>query len=214
MKIYPKESAMNTIAITRSLSENRNRTEGKLGLGLFFAFFRRIITLFDEKKRKIAQIQLFCNRLSILGQATKLSLILLVVSSSLFAADGMITIKSKHSVNETVSRFQQLLEKKGMTLFATINHQKGAENTAQKLRPTTVVIFGNPKVGTPLMHCSQTIAIDLPQKALIFEDATGDVWYAYNDPSYLASRHGVSECGKVLAKIKGALANFAKAATQ
>lgn len=144
----------------------------------------------------------------------RFSLILLIVSSSLFAADGMVTIKSKHSVNETVSKLQQLLEKKGMILFATINHQKGAEKTAQKLRPTTVVIFGNPKVGTPLMQCSQTIAIDLPQKALIYEDAKGDVWYAYNDPSYLANRHGVLECTKALAKIKGALANFAKAATQ
>ena len=76
------------------------------------------------------------------------------------------------------------------------------------------LIFGNPKVGTPLMLCSQSVAIDLPQKALVWEDESGTVWLAYNDPQYLNQRHGLGDCAAVLEKVSGALGNFAKAATQ
>ena len=82
------------------------------------------------------------------------------------------------------------------------------------LRPTEVVIFGNPKVGTPLMNCAQSVAIDLPQKALIWQDEAGEVWLAYNDPAYLAGRHKIEGCDEVLKKVSGALANFAAAATK
>ncbi len=77
-----------------------------------------------------------------------------------------------------------------------------------------LLIFGNPKVGAPLMQCSQTVAIDLPQKALIWQDESGQVWLSYNDPVYLATRHEIDDCKAVLDKVKTALKNFAKAATQ
>lgn len=82
------------------------------------------------------------------------------------------------------------------------------------MRPTQSVIFGNPKVGTPLMQCSQTVAIDLPQKALIWQDETGQVWLTYNDPQYLEVRHGIDGCQAVVVKIQTALKNFTQVATQ
>lgn len=139
--------------------------------------------------------------------------VFLFVQSLAFATDGLISVKSKYSVNMTTKNLLDVLDKKGMTLFKVINHRKGAKSVDKKLRPTTVVIFGNPKVGTQLMQCSQTAAIDLPQKALIWEDTEGQVWYSYNDPQYLAKRHNISTCEKPLGKISNALANFAKAAT-
>ena len=81
-------------------------------------------------------------------------------------------------------------------------------------RPTQLVIFGNPKVGAPLMQCAQSVAIDLPQKALITQDAQGRVWLSYNDPAYLRQRHHIEGCKPVLAKVSGALAKFARAATR
>jgi uncharacterized protein (DUF302 family) len=83
-----------------------------------------------------------------------------------------------------------------------------------QMRPTELIIFGNPKVGTPLMQCAQSAAIDLPQKALIWEDANGEVWLSYNNPAYLVERHKVTGCEPVVEKITTALANFAKVATQ
>ena len=99
-----------------------------------------------------------------------------------------------------------------MTVFARINHAQGAKNADLELRPTQLIIFGNPKVGTPLMQCSQSIAIDLPQKMLIWQDQLGDVWLTYNNPSYLATRHNVKGCDEVLDKVSTAIANFANAA--
>jgi uncharacterized protein (DUF302 family) len=84
----------------------------------------------------------------------------------------------------------------------------------KQLRPTELVIFGNPKVGAPLMQCGQTIGIDLPQKALIWQDDNGQVWLTYNDPLYLAKRHEIAGCEPVLDKVQNALKNFAQAATQ
>ena len=87
---------------------------------------------------------------------------------------------------------------KGMTVFLRINHSEGARRVGMELRPTELVIFGNPKVGAPLMQCSQTVAIDLPQKALIWQDESGQVWLTYNDPPYLAKRHDIDGCKAVL----------------
>jgi uncharacterized protein (DUF302 family) len=142
-----------------------------------------------------------------------LSLLLLSITTLAFAADVLITLKSKYSVKKTTLLLVQALEDKGMTVFDTIDHKEGAKSVDKKLRPTTVVIFGNPKIGTPLMKCSQTIAIDLPQKALIWQDADKQVWFSYNNPQYLAKRHNLQGCEKVLKKVTHALANFAKAST-
>jgi len=145
--------------------------------------------------------------------------LVLVASTLLFAmfthaADGLIAIKSSHDVKTTADKLESVLKEKGMTVMARVNHQQGAEKAGLALRPTEVVIFGNPKVGTPLMQCAQSVAIDLPQKALIWEDANGEVWLGYNDPQYLKGRHDIEGCDEVLDKVSGALGNFAKAATQ
>ncbi len=100
-----------------------------------------------------------------------------------------------------------------MTVFIRIDHAEGASKVGRKLRPTELIIFGNPKVGTPLMQCHQSVAIDLPQKALIWEDEKEQVWLSYNDPRYLAKRHNIKKCDEVLNKIANALSSFAKAAT-
>jgi len=138
---------------------------------------------------------------------------LLFLSSAAMAAHGLITLKSAHSVEETTDRLQKALTAKGMTIFARINHTQGAQNVSMSLRPTQLLIFGNPKVGTPLMQCAQSVAIDLPQKALIYEDESGEVWLSYNDPNYLAQRHNIQGCNTVLKKIEGVLKKFANAAT-
>ena len=127
------------------------------------------------------------------------------------AADGLIAMKSAHKVEETVARLEKVLQDKDMTIFAKVDHAAGAKKVGKSLRPTQLLIFGNPQGGTPFMECDQTVGIDLPLKALIWEDAEGQVWLGYNDPAYIAARHGVSDC-PVAGKIKGALENFAKAA--
>jgi len=127
---------------------------------------------------------------------------------------GMIKIKSTHSVSQTINKLEAVLTKKGMTIFKRVNHTAGANKVGLKLRPTELLIFGNPKVGTPLMLCSQTAAIDLPQKALAYKDETGQVWLAYNDPLYMAKRHNIQGCDKAIQKVANALAKFASIATK
>jgi uncharacterized protein (DUF302 family) len=144
--------------------------------------------------------------------------ILTLVLTSLFispvlATEGMISIKSAHSVAATADRLEKILTSKGMTVFARIDHAAGAQKAGKTLAPTELVIFGNPKVGTPLMQCSHSIAIDLPQKALIWQDAAGHVWFSYNDPQFLALRHNTQGCDEVLKKVSTALGNFSKKAT-
>jgi len=131
---------------------------------------------------------------------------------------GLISVKSAHSASKTLDKLEAILKKKGMKIFSRINHAKAAKGVGVTLRPTELLIFGNPKIGSALMNCKQTAAIDLPQKALAWEDEKGQVWLSYNDPSYIASRHGIalkdSACEKVINKVKKALGNFSKAATK
>jgi uncharacterized protein (DUF302 family) len=138
---------------------------------------------------------------------------LFLLASLSYADNGVISVKSSHEVKATADRLENTLKQKGMTVFIRINHAEGAQKVGKKLRPTELVVFGNPKVGTPLMLCSQSTAIDLPQKALIWEDEQGQVWLSYNDPNYLVERHGITGCAEVIKKIEKALSNFAKAAT-
>jgi uncharacterized protein (DUF302 family) len=138
---------------------------------------------------------------------------LFLLASLAYADNGIINVKSSHDVKATADRLENTLKQKGMTVFIRINHAEGAQKVGKQLRPTELVVFGNPKVGTPLMLCSQSTAIDLPQKALIWEDQEGTVWFSYNDPNYLVERHGITGCAEVIKKIEKALSNFAKAAT-
>jgi len=137
--------------------------------------------------------------------------VLLAVASYAWGVDGLVAIKSPHSPKDTMDRLEALLKQKGLTIFARIDHAVGAARVGQVLRPTEVLIFGNPQGGTPFMQCAQTVGIDLPLKALVWQDASGQVWLGYNDPSFLAQRHGASPC-PVTENLKKALAGFAQEA--
>jgi uncharacterized protein (DUF302 family) len=103
--------------------------------------------------------------------------------------NGIIAIPSKHSVDQTVETLKSILQEKGATLFALIDHSGEAQKVGMKMRPTKLLIFGNPKAGTPVMLAVPSIAIDLPLKILIGEDDQGKVWISYNSPVYLQQRH-------------------------
>jgi uncharacterized protein (DUF302 family) len=107
------------------------------------------------------------------------------------ADNGLITVRSNVSVAQTVTRLITAVTSKGMTIFAVVDHGDGAAIAGMSLRPTQLVMFGNPKGGTPLMQENQTAGIDLPLKALAWEDANGKVWLSYNDPAWIAQRHGL-----------------------
>lgn len=136
------------------------------------------------------------------------------IATSSIAAEGLVVKPSNYSVGETIDRLQAMLEEKGLKIFARIDHQAGAEGAGLELRPTQVLIFGNPKLGTPLMTGAQSVAIDLPQKALAYEDGDGKVYLAYNDVGYLQARHSITDRDEVLGKIRGALGKFTDAATK
>jgi uncharacterized protein (DUF302 family) len=107
-----------------------------------------------------------------------------------FLASGVIDVSSRHSVPETLARLQAILKEKGITVFALIDHSGEAEKVGLKMRPTQLLIFGSPKGGTPMMVAAPRLAIDLPLKALAWEDEQGQVWLSYNSPEYLQERHG------------------------
>jgi uncharacterized protein (DUF302 family) len=109
---------------------------------------------------------------------------------SMSSIPGYISKLSPHSVPETIQRLSALLKSKGVAIFALIDHSGEAEKAGLKMRPTQLLIFGNPKGGTPLMLAAPSTAIDLPLKALVWEDADGKVWLSYNSPDYLQQRHG------------------------
>jgi uncharacterized protein (DUF302 family) len=107
--------------------------------------------------------------------------------------NGLLQVASTYSVDETVKRLESVLAERGVRVFAVVDHSGEAEKVGMKMRPTKLVIFGNPKGGTPLMIAAPSLAIDLPLKALIWEDESGKVWITYNSPEYLQQRHGVPE---------------------
>ena len=125
--------------------------------------------------------------------------------------NGLISLKSSHTVTQTLDNLEKVLNKKNMTVFTRVSHSEGGRTAGLELRDTELIIFGNPKVGTKLMQCAQSVAIDLPQKALAYEDENGQVWLSYNDPAYLRKRHDIGGCGAVIDKISGALANMMRA---
>ena len=109
------------------------------------------------------------------------------------ATKGLVDVQSNHSVEQTVEKLKSILQSKGVNLFALIDHSGEAEKVGMKMRPTKLLIFGSPKAGTPLMVASPSIAIDLPLKILIWEDAAGKVWVTYNSPAFLQERHGLPQ---------------------
>lgn len=137
--------------------------------------------------------------------------LLLVTSSTVFGADGLVAVKSPHTAKDTMNRLEETAKQRGLNVFARIDHAAGAAKIGKTLRPTEVIIFGNPAGGAPFMECAQSVGIDLPLKALVWEDAEGQVWLGYNDPAYLAKRHGVPQCPAAGALSK-ALTGLAEAA--
>jgi uncharacterized protein (DUF302 family) len=107
--------------------------------------------------------------------------------------EGIVKIPSRLSVDDTVDKLETILKSKGVTLFALIDHSGEAEKVGMKMPPTKLLIFGNPKGGTPLMLASPSAAIDLPLKILVAENSGGKVWISYNSPEYLKERHGLPE---------------------
>jgi uncharacterized protein (DUF302 family) len=139
-----------------------------------------------------------------------ITFLLVALSSPALAAEGVIAAKSPYGPKETMDRLERVLKERGMNIFARVDHAAGAMKVGKQLRPTEVLIFGNPQGGTPLMECSQTAGIDLPQKALVWEDGSGQVWLGYNDMTHVANRHGVPNCPAV-GNLKQALAGIAQA---
>jgi uncharacterized protein (DUF302 family) len=154
------------------------------------------------------------------GVLTKGRILVLTAVISLWgvqamAADGLTTLRSSFGPKETMDKLEVQVKAKGMTVFARIDHAAGAKDVGLSLRPTEVLIFGNAKAGTPLMQSIQTIGIDLPLKALVWQDASGTTWLSYNDPSWLAKRHGLGhEVEAAVNAITAAIAAVAKAATE
>ena len=137
----------------------------------------------------------------------------LFVSGEALAADGLVALKSPYPAKETMNRFEDMAKQRGLNVFARIDHAAGAAKVGKILRPTEVLIFGSPQGGTPFMECEQSVGIDLPLKALVWEDAQGQVWLGYNDPAWLGRRHGAAECPAVmgLSKALGGLSEAALA---
>ena len=128
--------------------------------------------------------------------------------------NGLTTLPSAHGAKETVDRLEADVKAKGLTVFARIDHAAGAKEVGMPLRPTELLIFGNAKGGTPLMQALQTTGIDLPLKALVWEDPGGKTWLSYNEPAWIAARHGdAASVSEVTGRLAGVLAALAKAAT-
>ena len=127
------------------------------------------------------------------------------------ADNGLITIAARRGAKETMAVFEAAVKSAGMSVFARIDHAAGAAEVGLSLRPTELLIFGNARAGTPLMQARQTIGLDLPLKALVWEDAEGKTWLTYNDPRFLAARHGLGEnTDTVVSGMRAALAKIAE----
>lgn len=131
-------------------------------------------------------------------------------ASLAIAADGLVEMKSPYAAKETMNRLEELVKQRGLNVFARIDHAAGAAKIGKALRPTELLIFGSPQGGTPFIECAQSVGIDLPLKALVWEDASAQVWLGYNEPAFLAARHGVSQCPAV-ENLRKALAGLADA---
>ncbi len=126
--------------------------------------------------------------------------------------EGLTSIQSKFGPKETMDRLQAEIRAQGMTVFARIDHAAGAAEVGLTLPPTEVIIFGNARGGTPLMQSVQTVGIDLPLKALVWEDAAGTTWLSYNEPGWIAQRHSVANAKPVVSKMAAALSAMSRKA--
>ena len=142
-----------------------------------------------------------------------LFLTLMFAAPGVWAADnGLINKKSPYSVKKTLNRLEKILRSKGITIVTRWSHDKGAKKVGIPLRPTELLIFGNPKLGTHFFTSKQTAGIDLPLKALAWQDEAGQVWLTYNDPHYIANRHGITNRDEIVKKMTAALDGMTNAA--
>jgi len=137
--------------------------------------------------------------------ALPLITLLLTPCSTMASPDGLISKQSKYSVSETIDRLENVLKKKGITIVTRWSHSERAAGVGIKLRPTELLLFGNPKLGSHMFTSKQTSGIDLPLKALAWEDENGKVWLSYNDPAYITKRHGINDRKNIENKMTGAL---------
>ncbi|PYM00801.1 MAG: hypothetical protein DMF19_08200 [Verrucomicrobia bacterium] len=128
--------------------------------------------------------------------------------------EGLTSIRSRFGPKETMNRLEAEIRAHGMKVFERIDHAAGAAAAGLELRPTELIIFGNARGGTPLMQSAQTVGIDLPLKALVWEDASGTTWLSYNEPSWIAQRHGVANAEPVVSKMSAALSAMARRITE
>jgi uncharacterized protein (DUF302 family) len=129
-------------------------------------------------------------------------------------ANGLESVRSNQGPKDTMDKLEAAVKAKGMTVFARIDHAAGAAAAGLSLRPTELLVFGNAKGGTPLMQAAQTIGLDLPLKALVWQDGSGTTWLSYNDPAWLARRHGLGhEADATTSTMAAALDAMARAAT-
>jgi len=140
-------------------------------------------------------------------------LIALIPTMSFAADKGMISKKSQYSVKVTLDKLENVLRKKGITIVTRWSHHAGAKKAGIPLRPTELLIFGNPKLGSHFFTSNQTAGIDLPMKALAWKDKKGQVWLTYNDPTYIANRHSIGDRPKIVKKMTGALNKLTNVAT-
>lgn len=139
---------------------------------------------------------------------------MLIASFSASADEAILTLASMHGFQETQTRLETVLKEKGLTVFAKVDHSEGAQKAGLKMQPATVIIFGNPKGGTPFMVASPESAIDFPLKALIWVDATGTVFMSYNTVASIVARHNIKGLDELTKKLDGLQAAIAKYTTE
>jgi uncharacterized protein (DUF302 family) len=137
-----------------------------------------------------------------------------MMSGSGDRSNGLTQLKSNFSIEETTTRIESLLKERNLVLVAKIDHTANAKSVKLELRPMRLFIFGNAQAGTPLMQCNQNVGIDLPMKALLWQDAQGQVWFGYNDPQYLQDRHQLKQCDREINATSQAMKALATAVTQ
>ena len=142
-----------------------------------------------------------------------LSLVAFIPATSMASDKGLVNKKSHFSVKVTLDRLENVLRKKGITIVTRWNHQAGAKKASIPLRPTELLIFGNPKLGSHFFTSNQSAGIDLPMKALAWKDKAGQVWLTYNDPTYIANRHQIDNRPTIVKKMTGALNKLTNVAT-
>ena len=140
--------------------------------------------------------------------------VLIFLAGPARAADGLVAVKSAHGVKETLDRFEVAAKGKGLNIFLRLDHAAGAKKVGKTLRPTELLVFGNPQGGTPLMVCAQTAGIDLPLKALVWEDENGKVWVSYNTADFLRDRHSAQSVEKFLKQLTERTASFVNKAIE